>query len=199
MNLKITNYKLYNPENIIEEFSGEIQHRKMPTLVEYLSNPDKAQKIEAFKEIHEELYFYVENLWVKQGREFKSPCQVLSITEEVLLHYEHQELTHLIEYAECRVEASKRIIRFIKQVPALRVTNLYKSKRKWYFNSEGFKIPDYKVKSNFHKPMYNVRPSTPYKKDVISKLEKSKKKWIAFKEVVSSRIKHKDIAKKGKQ
>ncbi len=182
----LTNFMTYTPVDVIEKFFEKVQHSNMPALVEYLSTPQKAERIEDFKEIQGNLYFKVDNLWVKYGRTFRNPSELLSLNEKELEEHDQEELSRFIDYAEGRVKALAYIKRNIKSVPVIKLQRLYKTKRKWYFDRFGFRIDKEGYKES--EPIKIISPSTPLKKDVIAELDWEKNKWLEFKEKLTNRI-----------
>lgn len=181
-----TNFQIYTPAQIIDRFSGEIKHKNMPALVEYLGYSEKADRIENFKEISGDLYFKVDNLWVKYGRTFRNPSELLSLNEKALEEHDQEELSKFIDYAEGRLKALALIKRQIKFVPVIKIQRLYKTKRKWYFDRCGFRIDKEGYKES--EPIKVLSPSTPLKKDVIADLDWEKNKWLEFKEKLTNWI-----------
>ena len=187
-----THFKKYSPAEVIESFFDKIKPSNMPALVEYLENPEKAEEIQAFKELNGELFFLVNSLWAKYGHPFSTPSDVLSVTEEDLEKLDQVEISKILEYASGRANSLTMIQYYIEQVPALRISKLYKSKRKWLFNRAGYKIPNNRAIEKYHEPITVIRPVSPYKNAMLAELKKDKKKWVELKAKLSAKLKQAD-------
>ncbi len=179
-----TKFKTYTPKEVIEEFSGELKNENMPALVEHLEDHQRAVKTEGYREIDGQLYFKLEGLWVKYGRPFRSPSEVLSMTDEELELSDQEELLQYHRYAKERLYALRNIKKQIRYIPVLKIHKLFEKKRKWYFDRYGFQVSqDWDMHSE---PIKIIHPSTPLKKDILEELEREKKDWLNFSEKLST-------------
>lgn len=171
-----TGYKVYTVEEVLEEFCETVTLGigNFDILIEYLTNPDLATKIEEYKEENEILYFYIGGYWVKAGQNPNPP----TTTDIILLDapaLELYEIKDKISYCKLRSSALSYMIMFLKGMKLKKYRRYYKTSKSWCFNRWGFPVREEVDVRHF--PLRKIQPWSPYKKDLLKQLGNEKIEW----------------------
>ena len=170
--MNCTNYRTFSDMEVVNEFTGavDLSTKNMTALVKHLTDFELSSQIEGFKEENKKVYFKVGGYWTKAGEEinpFPEPVQISKNTRALTA----EELNGRLEYVELRIFALKNIIKFFKSVDF----GSFRKHKSWTFNRWG--SPVAKTGGKAHFPIREIRPETPFKKDLLQFLKKEKAEW----------------------
>ena len=171
-----TDYKVYSVKEVLEELSGTVTlgSGNFTLLIEYLTTPELASKIEMFKEVNLRLYFLIGGYWFMAGEEINplpQPDNILEDADKLELH----EIKDRIDYCKARSFATKQIIFFFSRLRVNQYRKSIKTSKSWHFARCGGAV--YNNSDIRYFPVRTIKPKTNYKKDLLEQLQMEMTDW----------------------